>query len=216
MLMRMISGRWFVTGCLTLGALTGVVRDASAQISVGVIGGASSSSLTVSASLPTFGDLATDFGRRAGLTGGAFVDIPLGKVVSFEPEALFSQKGATIAVSVPDVGLANGDYRLNYLEVPLLARVRIAKFSNCGVFVLAGPSIGIKLAARVKVEFQGTSDTQDISDQLPGTDIGLAIGGRIESGQVLGEVRYTHGFTNLGDTGEVKTHVLAFLVGWRF
>jgi Outer membrane protein beta-barrel domain len=215
-LMRMISGRWFVMGFLTVAALTSVVRDASAQISVGVIGGVSSSSLTVSSSLPTFGELATDFGRRTGFTGGAFLDVPLGKAVSFETGALFSQKGATIAVSIPDLGLAKGDFRLNFLEIPLLARVGIAKFSNCRLFVLGGASIGVKLTARVKVEFQGLSDSQDISDDLPGTDIGLSIGGRIEAEKLLGEVRYTHGFTNLGDTGEVKTHVLAFLAGWRF
>ena len=216
-LMRMIQGRWFVTGFLTVTALTGFARDASAQISVGVIGGVNSSSLTVSTSILPIVDLATDFGRRTGFTGGAFVDVPLGsKVVSFETGALFSQKGATLAVSVPDVGLVTGDFRLNFLEIPLLAQVGIAKFSNCRLFVLGGASIGIKLDARVKVEFQGLSNSQDVTDELPGADIGLAIGGRIEAGKALGEVRYVHGFTNLGDEGEVKTHVLSFLAGWRF
>ncbi len=113
--------------------------------------------------------------------------------------------------------MATGDYRLNYLEIPLLARIGIAKISNCRVFVLAGPSIGIKLTARVKVAFQGISDSQDISDQLPSTDIGLAIGGRVESGQFLGEIRYIYGFTNLGDTGgDIRTGVVSFMAGWRF
>jgi hypothetical protein len=59
----------------------------------------------------------------------------------------------------------------------------------------------------------------NISDELPSTDMGLVLGGRVEFKQgVLAEFRYTHGFTDLSDTTDepVRNRVYSFLIGYRF
>jgi hypothetical protein len=68
----------------------------------------------------------------AGFNGGLTLDIPIAYPISFEPEILYSGKGYT----------ANTDYgrftqRTNYIDVPLLLKVKLAPQFN----FLVGPSI---------------------------------------------------------------------------
>lgn len=67
----------------------------------------------------------TDFDptwTKLGFAGGLFVEIPLLKAVSLQPEFLYSALGS-------DVYTAQGNerHRFNYFSVPLLAKVRFAK-----------------------------------------------------------------------------------------
>jgi hypothetical protein len=214
----MFPGRWLLTGLLSVIAMAASVREARAQLSAGVIAGANSASLTFPSAFFPAEDVDVDFSRRTGFAGGVFVNFPAGRVASIEIGALFSQKGAAVQVTVPGLGFAEGDYRIGYLEIPVLGRAGIAQFSKARIFLLAGPSIGIKLGARTKITVDGVSQTMDFSDEIPATDVGLAIGGRLEVNQALVELRYTHGFTNLAPDaeGSVKNRVVSVLIGWRF
>ena len=157
-------------------------------------------------------------GRRTGLIAGGFVDIPAGKSFLLEVGGLFSQKGSSTTISIPGVVSGTADTRVTYLDIPVLGLVSVAKFSQARVYLLAGPSFGIKIGARLKATVEGESDTQDLSDAIPSTDMGLTVGGRVEFRQgVLAEFRYTHGFTDLSDAEEsVKNRVYSVLIGYRF
>ena len=201
-------------------AIAGSARDAAAQIRPGVLIGVNSASLSIpEALLPVEGiDLTVSLGRRTGLIVGGFVDVPAGRSLAIEFGALFSQKGSSTLISIPGIVSGNADTRIQYLDIPILGVVSVAKFSQATVYLLAGPSIGVKIDARVKATVEGASESEDISDAIPSTDIGLLVGGRVEFQQgVLAEFRYTHGFTDLSDGEDsVKNRVYSFLVGYRF
>jgi hypothetical protein len=213
-------GARYAAGALFVLAVAGGVRDAAAQIKPGVLIGVNSASLTIPEALVPVEDidLTVSVGRRTGLIVGGFIDIPAGRSLAIEFGALFSQKGSAITISIPGIVSGNADTRIQYLDIPILGVVNVARFSQASVHLLAGPSVGIKLGARLKATVEGESETQDISDALPSTDVGLTVGGRVEFRQgVLAEFRYTHGFTNLSDGDEdVKNRVYSFLVGYRF
>ena len=210
----------YAAGVLFMLAMAGGVRDAAAQIKPGVLIGVNSASLTIPETfLPVEDiDLTVSVGRRVGLIVGGFVDVPVGKTLALEVGAFFSQKGSATTISIPGIVSGTADTRIQYLDIPILAVVGVAKFSQASVHLLAGPSIGVKIDARLKATVEGQSETQDISDQIPSTDMGLLLGGRVEFRQgVLAEFRYTHGFTDLSDGEEsVKNRVYSFLVGYRF
>src|SRR3954462_3769554 len=64
---------------------------------------------------------AGDFGYRIGLIGGAFYTFALGDRVDIQPEALYSQQGATV-----DAAGGSGTAKLDYLSVPVLVRYRLS------------------------------------------------------------------------------------------
>jgi len=210
----------YAAGVLFMLAFAGGVRDAAAQIKPGVLIGVNSASLTIPETfLPTEDlDLTVSVKRRTGMIVGGFVDVPVAKSLALEVGALFSQKGSATVISIPGVVSGNADTRIQYLDIPILAVVSVAKFSQASVHLLVGPSIGVKIGARLKATVEGESETQDISDQIPSTDMGLLLGGRVEfSRGVLAEFRYTQGFTDLSDGDEsVKNRVFSFLIGYRF
>ena len=210
----------YAAGVLFVLAVAGGVRDAAAQIKPGVLIGVNSASLSIPDTfLPVEDvDLTVTVKRRTGLIVGGFVDVPVAKSVALEIGALFSQKGSATEISIPGIVSGNADTRIQYLDIPILGVVSVAKFSQAGVHLLVGPSIGVKVGARLKATVEGQSETQDISDQIPSTDIGLVLGGRVDFSQgVLAEFRYTQGFTDLSDSDEsVKNRVFSFLIGYRF
>lgn len=63
--------------------------------------------------------------NKFGLTGGAFLNIPLSKVVGFQPEFMFAQKGFS---ATGNYGLLGGRYSFTrttyFFEVPLLLQIK--------------------------------------------------------------------------------------------
>ena len=210
----------YAAGLMFVLAIAGDVRDAAAQIKPGILIGVNSASLTIPEALVPIEDidLTVSVGRRTGLIVGGFVDVPVARTLEIEFGALFSQKGSETTISIPGIVSGTADTRITYLDIPILAVVGVAKLSQANVFLLAGPSIGVKVEARLKATVEGMSETQDLGDAIPSTDMGLVVGGRVEFRPgVLAEFRYTHGFTDLSDGDEsVKNRVYSFLIGYRF
>ncbi|HET9487873.1 MAG TPA: outer membrane beta-barrel protein, partial [Chryseosolibacter sp.] len=78
-----------------------------------------------------------DFGSKVGFVIGIAAEIPLGaEMWSLQPELLWNQKG--FSYKYEEAGYKEDyNYTFNYLEVPLLVKVKIGAFH-----ALAGPSIG--------------------------------------------------------------------------
>ena len=77
---------------------------------------------------PEFGDV--EFEHRLGLLAGGFLDVALNDVFSIEPEVLYSQKGAEVEGTGANSDL-EGSFKVDYIEVPLLLKVRVP-VSNSG------------------------------------------------------------------------------------
>ena len=154
---------------------------------------------------------------KAGFCGGAFLAWAISDWFTFQPEFLYSQKGA-------DAEGYDGTIRLNYIEFPLLAMLTIPMEGRFTPNVFVGPSI----AFNIKAEASSGGVSLDIKDEISSTDIGIVFGAGVKvaeigPGAITADIRYTMGLTNfldseLADLFDVsaKNRVFCFMVGYAF
>jgi len=176
----------------------------TAALTVAVSGGAHAQRSNVSLGLKAGGSLANFVGADTGgsfslglgggrsgpensygFHAGVFANLGLTKLVAFQPELLYSQKGAK-----QDAG-AGGTFtqRLHYLDVPLVFHV-----NTNGFFLEAGPQIGFLMASQLKLggasaDIKGTYKTVD-AGYLAG------LGYQLKQGPGVG-LRYNGGLVNI-------------------
>jgi hypothetical protein len=153
-------------------------RGRGGNVSLGIKAGAALTSFT--------GDDANSFlghniDYRFGFQAGVFANIGFARLFAFQPELLYSQKGAKIKDT--DAGL-----RLHYIDVPLAFHV-----NTDGFFFEAGPQVGFLVAA--KSEFGSTS--LDVKNAYKSVDFGYlaGLGYQLKHGLGVG-LRYNGAFTN--------------------
>ncbi|MFQ6602351.1 porin family protein [Flavobacterium sp. C3NV] len=115
---------------------------------------------------------------------GGFAEIHVVEKFFIQPELLFSTQGSKF-----DGFGGDYDYKLNYLNIPVLAKYYIVdkKFS-----VEAGPQLGVLLSAKL--------DGEDIKDYTRSVDFGFNIGaGYSFTDNLSVGLRYTIGLSPLSD-----------------
>lgn len=125
-----------------------------------------------------------DSKSRTGFVGGLFTNFPLGKVVSFQPEFLYSEMGGKIKPRTnisPEV-----NQKLNYFSIPLLL-----KFSLSQHFALLfGPQLDFLTGAEAKVNEVSTSNESNFDKN----DFALTGGIQVWFGHHFGlDGRYIYG-----------------------
>ena len=161
------------------------------------------------------------FGGNVGLTA----NFDLNNNLSFQPELLYSMKGAKGEESysdydgnIPITVQEKTNITLHYLDLPLLLKLK----SN-SIFFEAGPQLGFLLGQKTTYDgtatyiANGTTQTESYStsststDGIRKVDIGyvLGVGYQLSEALSLG-VRYNGGFTSLEDDGNTKAHNSAF------
>jgi hypothetical protein len=156
-------------------------------------------------------DVSYDF--RIGIAAGGYFTLPLGSRLELQPEALFSQQGATVGDGDVDATIA-----LDMLTVPILVKYRLSPPGQ-GLAVYGGPSIALKLRARGISSFGGEKIDLDISDDVETTDFGVAAGVMYERGRWTLDGRYTFGLSKLNadpEEPDLKSRVISILAGVRF
>jgi hypothetical protein len=127
--------------------------------------------------------------RRADFTGGGFLGKALTSNVDVQVEGLLSGRGFG----------GEGGQRVWYLEVPVLARLPIAKSAGGVVVnVLGGATFGVRLseASTIGLDEAGFPPVNG-NDLVRRVDTALTIGTSITRGAFVFDVRYVHGLTNL-------------------
>ncbi|MEP6747665.1 MAG: porin family protein [Bacteroidota bacterium] len=144
---------------------------------LGIKGGANISNFTGSSNV---NDVKAS--TLVGFHAGIFLGLYLGDHFSIQPEALFSTQGAKI-----EDGTTKDDYKLTYINVPVLAKYRF----NGGFYLEAGPQIGFNVHSTVA----GNSE-----DFAKSTDLAIAGGLGYSSSIGLGiGARYVAGLSKVGD-----------------
>ncbi len=168
-----------------------------------------------------------------GFTVGAGYDVFINDRFSVQPEINFIQKGhISEDIAYPDgyEYVLKSEFRYNYLEVPVLAKVKFGGVSK--FYVTAGPSIAMGLGGKYKLSSSfGGLPEQDIESKIRFSDkpddydgydvyadnrldVGLQAGvGGLLFGKITLDLRYTHGFTDVYDNYTSKNRVLQFSVG---
>jgi hypothetical protein len=151
------------------------------------------------------GDLTNQdqYNNRWGFHGGIMVNFGIADIVSIQPEVLYSQKGFKYAdqnITVLNNTYRNsGNVRYDYLDVPILVRVRAA-----GAFFEVGPQYSYLMNASTNREQtlngnnvsnigSGTTDLSNVRRNEFGYAAGL--GFQASNGFMIG-VRYNGAFTD--------------------
>jgi hypothetical protein len=195
-----------LSGVFVLVFLCGSQAQAQAQgTSWGVKGGVNLASLNEE-------EQSADVGYRIGIVAGGFVTWRLGARFDLQPEALFSQQGASYGGDAVDAAI-----NIDSLVVPILARYRLKK-GDRGLVFFAGPSLGFNLRAEGVGKVGGKEVKTDIGDVIKRVDYGVTFGAGWEAGRFSIDGRYTWGLSGLGtDEGDTTTHrVIGILAGVRF
>ena len=117
-------------------------------------------------------------------------------------------------------GEAFATNHLNYLEMPILARMELPINQRVGSYVLTGPSLGFLLSANIDMVNGGNID---VAERLNRVDIGWVLGvGAIvplaKRGAMTFDARYTHGLRNLNrpmGSEKVMNRTVYFMVGYQ-
>lgn len=126
-----------------------------------------------------------DVKSLAGFHIGGFAEIKFSKKFAIQPEFLFSTQGTTIEGFDGD---SNTSVKLNYLNIPVLAKYYITDAFS----VEAGPQIGLLLSAKSRGE--------DIGDLYKSSDFGLNLGLGYNFTEDLSiGLRYTIGLSDIAD-----------------
>lgn len=145
-----------------------------------------------------------------GFQVGGFAEIKIIERLAIQPEVLFSTQGAKF-----DGGF-DGDFdaKLNYINIPVLAKFYITKQFT----VEAGPQIGFLVSAK--------QDGDDAKDFYKSTDFGFNFGAGYNFTDNLSVgLRYTVGLSNIGDYNaedldeyydSPKNSVLALSLAYKF
>ncbi|TDN37727.1 PorT family protein [Hymenobacter sp. UV11] len=148
-------------------------------------GGNVSLGLKAGASLTDFVgvDAKNGFDNRFGFHAGVFANIGFAKLFAFQPELIYSQKGAHFANN-SDTGI-----RLHYIDVPLVFHV-----NTDGFFFEAGPQVGFLVAAKA----EAGSVSTDAKSAFKTADFGYlaGLGYQLKHGLGVG-LRYNGAFSNV-------------------
>lgn len=174
------------------------------------------------------GDVAKD-NTLKGLSGfyvGALLELPLGDVLSLQPEVIYSRQGAAWERK-NILGEFKKDLKLDYLNIPVMAKVNLGP-----LFLQGGVQFGFLVG---KPEVSYTRGAQRVTEKVDkdayaSFDFGVGAGLGVNLSQhFFVEARYTHSLTNaldpnnnslknahISDDNNFKNAVLSLGLGVKF
>jgi hypothetical protein len=229
-----VYARWLSVGFLAALLLSPVWTDAAAQTTweIGLKAGMSGARLTgndvksftlyIDESTYVQGDVED---MKMGFVGGGYVTAHFARQFGLRLEALYIQKGGKgdlageLAGFPFQVGMT---FKLDYIELPLLAVVSFPAGASGTFDIFAGPAVAFNLSAELEVEAQGQSASEDIED-ASSTDFGGVVGAgftlALTSVDIFADARWEWGFTNIIDSdldADIKNSAFGFMVGVGF
>jgi len=157
---------------------------------------------------------------RYGFNIEGFVAVDKNKA-GLDIEFGYSQKGAKLDFSQQGV-IDTIDVKADYIEIPVFGRLNLKTSDTSVVHPYVGPVFGFKVHDEVvetqRVNNVTTTNTQ--SDQIKGTNVGIAIGVQFDVQKFIVDVRYDWGLMNVNkNTGsgepEVKDRTFSLNFGWN-
>ncbi|MDI6033458.1 porin family protein [Flavobacterium sp. LB2P84] len=157
-----------------------------------------------------------------GFNVGFFAKLPISNNIALQPEISYTGKGAELVYNNALVS-GTAQFKLDYIEVPLLLVVNVTKNFN----IHAGPYAAYMVSAKTtnksdsgSYNFEDNIDTDDFNK----FDAGLAGGVGIDLEPVSFGVRYNYGLTKIGkedsstsfSSPDAKNSVLSFYAAFAF
>ncbi len=154
----------------------------------------------------------TNYKQRVGLHVGAMANVGLSEMFSIQAELGYSQLGSKI--EVPIVGTTT-DLSLGYMEIPVMAQLKLGAAEKLQFFVEAGAGIGLFLSGKFEDESVNKEDYK-------GSNFFGAFGGGLlipaGQGKVMLGARYGLGLSDINNsrlaTSEIKTRNIGISAGY--
>lgn len=153
-----------------------------------------------------FVDDVSDENMKVGFNAGFFAKLPVTRGFSIQPELLYTSKGAKETYN--NIIQGEGEYRfnLNYIELPVLAVINVAKNFN----IHAGPYVSYLAAANIKNLHEDHSQDEIAeldADNFNRFDYGLVGGLGIDISNFTIGARYNYGLREIGKSGSLSGQV---------
>lgn len=186
-------------------AFTGVISVSNAQLPIDF-------GIKAGINLANFSGTDADLDSRQAFVVGASLDISLPMFpVGIESGVYYSQKG---------VEPGPNTLKLDYIEVPVLAKLKFGPPGPFSPHVVAGPYVGFNIVSEIE---DNDGNTFELDDFINEVDFGgmLGVGADFNLGltKLSAQVRYSMGltpvYTDQLDDGE-RNAVLSVVVGVRF
>ena len=159
-----------------------------------------------------------DVEGRTTFGAGLFINAQATDFLSLQVTPMYLQKGGNAKVDFDFLDYT--EYRADYLEIPILARLNFDA-GNINPYLIAGPSLGFQLSSTY---LDGDGEEVDIADETKNLDLSLVLGAGLEieldNLSLFGQLTYSHGLSNLDNsdgvldfTDEIYTRSIGFYVG---
>ena len=192
-------------------AVVGLATPSTASAQVGVLVGLNVANVDFDVSDTS---ISVNGDSRTGFVAGLSFNMPIQEVFSVEVDALFAQKGTKFTAT--ESGFTDtAKINLNYVDIPVLAKVNVTGSAPVGVHLLAGPSFNFKVSEKFDPE-----DAADADDSIETMETALVFGGGVHVGAFRVDLRYGIGLTNIvkdsASDGFItgKNRVFSILVGF--
>ncbi len=207
-------------------------QSASAQLSLGVVGGVNFFELKVGGDqpiavpLPTGGNVQGSFNSRTAFAIGGVAEYYFSPMVGLSVQPMYSQQGSEFVFEGPVVAPLNAESttKLSYVDIPVMLKVQFGR-SNVKPYVTSGFTLGFLTSAKSV----GGGEETNIKDSVKSTNSSWSIGGGFNllapGSTVFIEGRYTLGLSTIDEelqvqplsaTTELKTKGFQLLVGVTF
>lgn len=152
----------------------------------------------------------TDFEIRQGMIIGASVDFSLPMLpIGVESGVYYTQKGAEFE---------NIDYKIDYIEVPVLAKVSLGPPGPISPHLIVGPTVGFMVNSEIEDSAGNTLNVDDTTTEIEfGGLAGVGADFNVGLAQLNAQIRYNYGFTKVyEDSDDGNNAVLSVVLGISF
>jgi len=140
--------------------------------------------------------------RQSNVALGGFVSVVLGPSVSFRPGVTYVRRGGEFLDQTSHPGgslevVSQASYEVDYIEIPILVRYRLAPDSRFSPVLIAGP------VWRLAISSEGSWQGRETDDWVEESGLAVEFGAGFESGlgRYVGSVDVVYS-RSLGEVGD--------------
>jgi hypothetical protein len=193
--------------------LAGTTTVAAQSPTLGLLGGLTSSEVTVDAE-----DISVTLDSRTGFAAGLSARFPLSPMLGLEIDGIYAEKGFKIS----DEG-DSAELKLTYIDVPVLLNYQLGS-GQARPFLLGGGSVSFQAGCSVGAtsgDISASAECDEVVEmEQKSLDLGLTVGAGIGFNRFSVQARYTMGMADIFDDNDdsvtSKNKTIFLLAGFTF